>query len=188
MSSPPSDDARLEQFLAELRREFPRFRLVEKRGNRLSRAIDVALKIVSFGGQSTYLTEYRTVIGDTMYLPDSWDETTPIDRIICLRHERVHLRQRRRYTLPGMTILYLFLPLPVGLAWFRARLEWEAYRETLRATFELKGPEALQNPKLRDAMIQRFIGPAYLWMWPFRHQVARWYDEAIAELAQGARV
>ncbi len=183
-----SDDERLAALLAEMRREFPRFRLVHKRGDRLSRAIDRALKIISLGGQSTYMTEYRTVIGDTLYLPDGWDETAAVDRIICLRHERVHLRQRRRYTLPGMTILYLLLPLPIGLAWFRARLEWEAYRETLRATCELKGREAVRDPELRERMIRRFTGPAYLWMWPFRRQIERWYDDAIAELAREGAV
>jgi hypothetical protein len=172
----------LAELLAEMHREFPRFRIVDKRGDRLSHAIDVALKLLSLGRMSTYLTEYRTVIGDTMYVPSDWNETPAIDRVICLRHERVHLRQRRRYTLVGMTLLYLFLPLPIGLAWFRARMEWEAYRETLRATFELKGLSAVSHPDVRRQMVERFVGPAYLWMWPFRSHIERWYDETVAEL------
>jgi hypothetical protein len=176
-----SDDA-LAALMAELRGEFPRFRIVKKGADRLSRAIDVALKVLSFGRMRTYLTEYRTVIGDTLYVPDDWDDEPPADRAICLRHERVHLRQRRRWTMPLFAAAYLLFPLPVGLAYCRARFEWEAYRETLRATFELKGAAAVRDPLLRARMIERFAGPAYLWMWPFRAEVGRWYDAALTEL------
>ena len=63
----------LAQLLEEIEEEFPRFRIVPKRGDRLSRLIDVLLKSVTLGGQSKYLTHYHTVIGDTLYLPNSWD-------------------------------------------------------------------------------------------------------------------
>jgi hypothetical protein len=179
------DEESYRELVAELEREFPRFRIVPKSGDRLSAVIDRALKIMTVGGQSSYLTEYRTVIGDTLYVPDGWAQTPAADRIICLRHERVHLRQRRRYTMVGMALLYLALPLPVGLAYFRARMEWEAYRETLRATLELKGQEAVLDPELRAQLLQRFVGPAYLWMWPFPQHVAGWFDEALAELGLG---
>src|SRR5262245_20917564 len=107
-----SDDA-LAALLSEMQREFPRFRVVKKGASGLSRAIDVALKVLSLGGMRTYLTEYRTVIGDTLYVPDDWEEVDAADRVICLRHERVHLRQRRRYTMPLFAMAYLFLPLPI---------------------------------------------------------------------------
>jgi hypothetical protein len=175
-----------ERFLAELRREFPAFRVISKRGNRLSTAIDRALRVLSFGKQDRYLTEYRTVLGDTLYVPESWNATKPVDRLICLRHERVHLRQRRRYGTVGMAVLYLFVPFPLGLAWFRARMEWEAYAETLRATSEWYGIEAVTHPSMREHILERFSGPDYLWMWPFRATVSRWYDEVVEELAGGA--
>lgn len=169
-------------FLAELRREFPAFRIVPKRGDRLSSWIDRGLRLATLGKQDRYLTEYRTVIGDTLYVPDGWETTPPDARLVCLRHERVHLRQRRRYGAVGMALLYLFVPLPVGLAWFRARMEWEAYVETLRATAEYQGMDALRSPALRAAIVERFVGPDYLWMWPFRTTVDRWFDEATAEI------
>ena len=49
-----------------------------------------------------------------------------IARTVLLRHERVHLRQRRRYGFLPFAILYLIPLLPLGLAYFRARFEWEA--------------------------------------------------------------
>jgi hypothetical protein len=81
-----------------------------------------------------------------------------------------------------MTALYLFLPCPLGLAWFRARLEWEAYTETLRATLELRGEEAVRAPELRTRIVSQFTSAAYGWMWPFRTTVERWYDDALHEI------
>jgi len=38
---------------------------------------------------------------------------------------------------------------------------------------------------MRDRIISRFTGPSYLWMWPFRETLERWYDEAVEDIAQG---
>src|ERR1700733_13289902 len=100
-----------------MRAEFPAFRIVPKRGHALSRAIDLALKVITFGGQRSYLTRYHTVIGDTLYVPPTWEAMTDLDCVILLRHERVHLRQRRRYGSLGMTLLYLIPFFPLGLAY-----------------------------------------------------------------------
>jgi hypothetical protein len=175
----------LEAFLSELRAEFPAFRVVRKSESTFSKAIDVALRMITFGGQRSYLTRYYTVIGDTLYVPSGWDDVDPVDAVITLRHERIHLRQRRRYTLPGMAALYLLVPFPLGLAWFRARIEWEAYTETLRATLELRGEAALRSEALRERIVTQFTSPAYGWMWPFRRTVERWYDEAVEILTAG---
>lgn len=172
----------LADFVAELKREFPRFRIIRKSESPVSVAIDLALKIVTFGGQSSYLTHYHTVLGDRLYVPLGWEHCDCIDAIITLRHERVHLRQRRRYTLLGMAILYLCLPLPVGFAFYRAKMEMEAYFETLRATYQLKGKQALMDRELRERIICQFTSPAYGWMWPFRKSVERWYDRSLQEI------
>ena len=79
------------ELIAEIAREFPGFRLVSKRVSPLSRLIDRALKLVTFGAQRAYLTHYHTVIGHTLYTPDTWATTAEVDRIIVLRHERIHL-------------------------------------------------------------------------------------------------
>jgi hypothetical protein len=171
-----------ERLIEEIRAEFPAFRIVYKSQSRLSWVIDRALRIVTLGRQRQYLTHYHTVIGDTLFVPSGWDDSSDLDRTILLRHERVHLRQRRRWGLPLMTFLYLVPFFPIGLAWGRARIEWEAYRESLRATAELCGLEAARRPELRAEILRRFTGPDYGWMWPFERQVARWYDEAISEM------
>jgi len=174
----------LDAFLAELRSEFPRFVILDKRTSPVSRVIDRALRIVTLGGQNEYLTRYYTVIGDRLYVPPTWDEIDPIDAVVMLRHERVHLRQRRRYSMVGMAALYLAFPLPLGLAWGRARIEQEAYEETLRATYELKGEHALRSPALRRRIVEQFTTAAYGWMWPFPRAIERWYDAAVERIAR----
>ncbi len=172
----------LGDFLAEMKREFPRFVVIKKAESPLSKAIDVFLKVVTFGGMRVFMTRYFTVIGDRLYVPPRWDDIDPVDAVITLRHERIHLRQRRRLTMPGMTIVYLLLPFPLGLAYGRARLEWEAYTETLRATLDLRGEDALRDEALRTRIVAQFTSPSYGWMWPFRKTVEGWYDGAVATL------
>jgi hypothetical protein len=172
----------LTALLAEVQREFPRFRIVPKSRSALARTIDLALKLVTFGGQSRFLTHYHTVLGEVLYVPDGWEQAAALDRAITLRHERVHLRQRRRYGTVGMALLYLLPFFPLGLAYGRARLEWEAYRETILATAELKGAAAARSPELRRRIVEQFTSAAYGWMWPFPRAVGRWIDRTLAEL------
>ncbi len=169
-------------YLDELRREFPRLRIIDKADDPLSRLIDRVLYVLTFGGQSAYTTRYVTTIGQRIYLPTSWAGRDEIDKVVTLRHEAVHLRQFRRYTLVGMSAMYLLPILPLGLAWGRARLEWEAYAETLRATAELKGEDAARDPTLHAHIVKQFVGPAYGWMWPFPRMVERWIAEEVGGL------
>jgi hypothetical protein len=171
----------------EIIAEFPKFRTVAKRESLLSRLIHGCLLAVTLGAQRRYLTHYHTVLGYTLYTPASWESTPDEDRVIVLRHERVHLRQRRRFGYPLMAFLYLVPFFPIGLAYGRARLEWEAYTETLRATAELRGLASARSPELRRMIVGRFTGGDYGWMWPFRAQVERWYDAVLADLEAGAR-
>jgi hypothetical protein len=175
-----------EALIASIRQEFPGFRIVDKRASLLSKVIHVALCVLTVGGQRAFMSQYHTVIGDTLYVPDAWSRSSDVDRAILLRHERIHLRQRRRYGFAGMAFLYLIPFFPIGLAYGRARLEWEAYQETLRATAELLGLSAARDPALREKILERFVGPAYGWMWPFRTQIERWYDATLEELARRA--
>jgi hypothetical protein len=171
-----------EALLGELRAEFPAFRIIDKRQSPLSTCIDWGLRVVTLGAQRHFLTRYHTVIGDTLYVCPAWHDMSDIARTVLLRHERVHLRQRRRYGFLPFALLYLIPFLPLGLAYFRARFEWEAYIETLRATAELRGPSALTDPGLRRELVRRFVGPDYGWMWPFPRVIERWFEQAVSEI------
>jgi hypothetical protein len=169
-----------EGLLSEIQVEFPTFRIVPKRESPLQRAIAVVLAAVTLGGQRRYLTRYHTVLFGNLYVPDAWSDMDDRARYILLRHERVHLRQRRRMGDFRMAVVYLLPFLPLFLAWGRARIEWEAYLETIRATAELDGIDAARA--LREDIVRRYVGPDYGWMWPFPRAVARWFDEAIADI------
>lgn len=148
------------------------------------RAAGKALFLITFGGQNKYLSHYVTTLGHTIYVPDDFDTWPEARALQILRHEAVHVAQFERWGFPLMVLFYGLLPLPMGLSWFRARLEWEAYEETLRAVAELEGPAAARSPELREEIVRRFTGPDYGWMWPFPRMVERWIDEALAKIEQ----
>jgi hypothetical protein len=171
---------RLDALLREMRREFPRLRLLRKDRVPSQRLVHHVLRVLTLGGQRTYLTDYVTTIGQTIYVTPDWEELAEDERVCVLRHEREHMRQFRRYTFLGMAIAYLLLPLPLGLAYCRARLEWQGYAETIRAHAELHGAARVREPSFRAHIIAQFTTGAYGWMWPFPGRVGQWYDEVVA--------
>ena len=177
---------RYTRLVDSIHHEFSGFRVVRKDRSRLHRMIHHGLRLITFGRMNAYLDSYQTTIGRTVYVTADWDELSPEYRYVTMCHELIHIRQFRRYTLVGMALLYLLLPLPLGLAYFRARFEWEAYRETLRAAIEVHGVDHVRDAAYRENIITQFTGPAYGWMWPFRRQVEGWYDAAVTALAGSA--
>jgi hypothetical protein len=173
---------RYAKHLNELRLEFPRLRIVKKHESAMHRAIDIILRGITFGQMRTYLDSFQTTIGMTVYVTPNWDALSDNERYVTMRHEAVHLRQFRRFTLPGMTLLYVFLPLPMGLAWFRAYFEKEAYEESIRASAEVYGLASVRDDNYRDHILSQFAGPSYGWMWPFRAGLERWYERIITSI------
>ena len=169
-----------EALLDAIRIEFPSFAIVYKKDSALQQAIGRFLVVVTLGAQRHYMAHYHTAMFGKLYVPESWDAMTDGDRYILLRHERVHLRQRKRMGDVVMALVYVFPILPLGLAWGRARIEWEAYKETIRATWELHGRGAAEA--LRPEIKRRYVGGDYGWMWPFPRTIDRWFDQAIAEV------
>ena len=173
---------RLDALLEEIRAEFPGFAVVRKPDSAFQRFIHRLLCVASCGLMREYLDGYHTTMGERVYVTAGWDRMSRDRRWEILRHERVHMRQFRRFTPVGMAILYLLLPLPVGLAWFRARSEMEAYAESIRAAAEVHGPAHVRDPAYRARILRQFTGPAYGFMWPFPRSLDRWYDRVLAEL------
>ena len=171
---------RHEALLRDIVEEFPSFAIVPKRTSTLQRAIALALAVVTFGGQRHYLTRYHTVLFGKLWVPDAWGRMSDDDRYVLLRHERVHLRQRKRMGDVVMALAYLLPLFPLFLAWGRARIEWEAYVETIRATAEVHGLDAARA--LESEIVRRYVGPDYGWMWPFPGVVRGWFAEVIADL------
>jgi hypothetical protein len=173
---------RYDALVAALRVEFPRMRIVRKDQSPMHRAIHVILIAVTLGRMRSYLESFQTTIGNTIYVTPDWDLLSVEQRYVTLRHEAVHLRQFRRWTLPGMAICYVLLPLPLGLAWFRARFEKEAYAESVRAAQDVWGRDYVRQPGFRNSIIDQFLSASYGWMWPFRGSMLRWYNRVLQEL------
>jgi hypothetical protein len=176
---------RYAELVAALGREIPGFSIVRKDHSRLHRAIHKALVVVTFGQMRSYLDSFQTTIGKTVYVTADWEDWAPDRRYVTLRHEAVHLRQFKKLTLPVMAVLYLLVPLPMGLAYFRAYFEKEAYAESIRAAAEVWGADAPREAGYREHIVSQFLGPSYGWMWPFRAGMERWYDQILASLSPG---
>jgi hypothetical protein len=174
---------RYDALVASLRAEFPRFRIVRKDQSPLHKAIHHALVVLTIGRMRSYLDSFQTTIGATVYVTPDWDELDDDERYVTLCHEAVHLRQFRSFSLPGMALLYLLLPLPMGLAWFRTHFEKQAYAESIRAAAEVWGPDYPRQASYRAHIVEQFLGPSYGWMWPFRASLERWYDRVLASLS-----
>ncbi len=174
------DRARYDAYVADLAALPTPVLLRAKDTSRVQGFIAGALRVLTLGGQDRYASEYVTTLGHTIWVPADWDRWPHRARYKVLRHERVHVAQFERLGWVGMVLVYGFLPLPAGLAWGRAVLEWEAYAETLRVEFELDGWAAAADRRLHDGIVRRFTGPDYGWMWPFegwvRRRIARELD------------
>jgi hypothetical protein len=179
------NEERYQHLLADIRAEFPRFRIIKKSESRFQRLIHRALVLVTAGQMRSYLSGYQTTMGSRVYVTDDWDQRSADDRYVTMRHELIHMRQFRTYTFPGMTLLYVFLPLPIGLAYFRARFEWQAYSESIRAAAELHGIDHVRSGGFREHIVDQFVGPSYGWMWPFRDSLNRWYDAVVNSIDAG---
>lgn len=172
----------LAQLVFETRMEFPGFMIKTKSSSFFMKVVAFLLLIVTFGSQKKFMTTYVTTIGKTVYVPDDWNTWEDPRKIIIIRHERVHMRQARRLTFPVFALLYILLPLPLGLAWFRARFEWEAYTESIRAARDVYGDFVLSDANYRASIVGQFTTGAYGWMWPFKKTVERWYDAAVLKV------
>ena len=167
----------------ETKEEFKGFKVVPKSESLLMKAINVFLIAITFGQMRTFMTRFHTTVGTTVYVTPSWDKQTDASRIITLRHERVHMRQARRYTRPVFSFLYLFA-LP-SIWTFRAKFEAEAYEETMRAAVEFHGTGSLDD-KLKASIVKHFTSAEYFWMKPFKGSVEKWFDEARKRVLAGS--
>lgn len=167
---------------AEVREEFPDFKVVNKQESGLMKAIDVALKVITFGQMKAFMTGFITTMGTTVYVPAGWEDRPVTSRLGVLRHERVHMRQARRHGRLLFSLAYLLLPLPTVFAHYRKKFEQEAYEESLRALQEYHGDAALKDPTVKARMVAHFTSAEYFWTWPWTKSISRWYDDAVGRL------
>ena len=179
---PSTPDAALPELLAWLSTAHPEIRVLPKSGSRLCKAIDRALRVVTFGRQNRFMTDFTTTLGARIYVPDGWGRTPAVERYCVLRHELVHVAQFRRWTLPGMAICYLLFPVPFLFAAARAGWELEAYRESLRAMHAVGLLRPERSAQIVAWMVERFTGPDYAWMWVAGGMIREALTRTVSEL------
>jgi len=183
---PSMDLIELAVVTRDIEREFSSFVMIRKEDSWLMRLINVVFFILTFGQMKAFMTSFTTTLGTAVYTPKQWDTFSPMSKAVILRHERVHMRQARKHTWLWFSFLYLFAFFPVGLAWYRAKFEMEAYAETLRAYHEY-GVD-IQRGDIKARMLQHFTTAQYLWMFPFSGYLSRWFDETVAEILRTVKV
>lgn len=166
-----------EQFLSELSRVQSSHQVritTKKEKSWLWKTCDILLRVFSLGKRKNFLTETATTLGDTIYFPIGWDKyhANHHDQVL-LHHELIHVYEMRRLGIPMFLFLYLFVPLPIGLAWWRFDLERTAF---------LRGSLIAESLGLKtdvEKIVDALTGVSYLWAWPFKKQVRTWFEDRL---------
>lgn len=128
----------------------------------------------------SFLTDISTTVGSTIYVCANWNQLSAKDAKLSLEHETTHVLQFSKYIFPIMSFLYLFFPLPVGLAYFRYRMEREAYFNELVLAREMCLQELGDWSKERERLINWVVSVLgsgmYLWPWP-KSWIRKWFEK-----------
>lgn len=173
---------RYRQTLLKVQAEWPEFKVVFKADSTLMKLFDVGLRIITFNQMNVFMTDFVTTIGETMYVPGSWDDRDDTSKAVTLRHEAIHVRQKDRYGSLLYMLRYTFWPLPILWAKGRRDIEQEAYAETLKAWSDYDAEYVILDATFRAKVINQFMSANYFWTWPWRDSVARWYDDTVREI------
>lgn len=135
---------------------------VSKEQSLLCRVIDRILKLISFGKMNSFMTDYVTTIGNTIYVPANWSSWPKQTQEEIVSHEMVHVEQQKRHGAFLFACMYLFLPFPIFFAKWRLEFEMEAYAQTCLHKFQNSGP--VRRATI-DWIVEQMTGPSYLWTW-----------------------
>lgn len=152
--------------------EFPDVRLVSKSEHAPTRTIALVYFLFNLVGlvfpsiRSRFFGNFFTVIGNYILFPDTYDVdlNLPISNseYFVLRHEIIHLRQKKKWGILFEISYLMFLP---TLFTMRAYWEFEAYRESMQARYDVFGDI---SDNYIEFVVDRFSDPMYLFMFPIR--------------------
>jgi hypothetical protein len=108
---------------------------------------------------------YWITIKDTIYYPTGFKE--PEKRLDIIEHEAVHPPQWKKYGTFGFIVLYLLIPVPFFFAYFRYKIEREAYLVNI-----IRGDWTIEE--VVDA-----LWSGYCWSWP-KPLMRKWFKKQTA--------
>jgi hypothetical protein len=150
-------------------------------------ALGKLMSIITLG-KVDFMNSFFTTIFNRIGVTPSWESLSYEDKYEVLLHEVEHMKQ---YTWAGFGNIwlgqviagfgYLLFPLPIGLAWIRARMEMGGYAQSIRAIIQLRGVNAARANKER--IVSQFTSVNYLFMWPFKDYMNSWFDDTVERIA-----
>ena len=165
---------KFDKLVSDMKKEFPMFCLYEKDTSKLSKFIFYAGLV--FLWCPRWMTDFTHTGGPWIWMPKKFIGTEQGYRI--LRHERVHMRDSKRWPIL-FQLSYILLPVgPAG----RAYWEFRAYKESMRAEYEAWGQ--IPDASL-DWYCDQFTGSNYLWMWPFKKDIRARFERARQDIING---
>ena len=147
-----------------------------KRDSRFWRGWEKFVSWITFGKSPNTNQWLTTTMGKTIWLCDGFDSLDPRTKADTLIHELEHVRQYAKMTIPGFLFVYIFVFLPVGLAYGRYWLEREAYAKGYKIQLEglSGGIRATAANWLADEFAAHMAGGVYGWAWPFKRRAKSW--------------
>ncbi|MHA1869375.1 MAG: hypothetical protein ACTSXF_00365, partial [Promethearchaeota archaeon] len=91
-----------------------------------------------------------------------------------LLHERIHIRQESKFGLIVWTLIYMLVPLPAMLAYFRRKWESEAYEIDIYRAYKEKGRKYILGKKYMTNLLNQFCGPFYFFTWYKKSDIYNW--------------
>jgi len=151
-------------------------------------------------------TGFITILFGKMWMPYDFEKTANDERwLSILIHETFHEMDRKKFTTPLFTFMYLFPQglallslLALGAIWggsawlwwllcllflaplpapFRMWFELRAYRTNIMFGKMIYGYNYVQSNFQKKYIAYNFIGPNYYWSWPFKSHVLKMLDD-----------
>ena len=171
----------LETRVELISQEFPKFRFMSKDKSLLMKMIHIFLQLITFG-RSKFMDNFVTTIGHTVYTPSSWHSWKDDTKSDILAHECIHMRQRKKYGPVLFEALYIFIPIPLFYAYYRAKFEMEAYEVSIKLNAARNGLEAVKSPEYKKYMVSHFTGSNYGYMMMNKNRVESWFNSVISSI------
>jgi hypothetical protein len=143
-----------------------KYKIVAKEDSTLMKIIG---KLLFFN--KGFMTNYVTTLGSTIYAPGG--EISDIT----LQHELVHVKDWKRWNILFSLSYLLFLPAGLTL---RSVWEKRGYEVTIRETVRTRRRYAMTQ-SFKDRIVRQFTGANYLYMWPFKKGISKWFDKTLAK-------